>query len=340
MRRRTGFTLVELLVVIAIIGILIALLLPAVQAAREAARRSQCANNLKQIGLALHNYYDTYGSFPPIRVRDERDPAGTWHSQNIGWGARILPYIEQNAIADDINWNQWPGWNAHNGRNPDGARRQVIKGYLCPSDSGEGRVAWTDPTGAKVVGGNPDASYGHTNYVANIGPRWDIPSRGRDARNIFWEVRYRNNGEKPSKSTMAGVRDGTSNTVAVSECLIGFPYLREMPPSVTIAPNVNPCSTSGTLAPNGERQTGNSWFRGYRPSTFAFSSYVVPNSQWYGCAEYSGHTRFGPRSFHPGGVMCCMVDGSTHFVSETIEWATWRDLGNKADGNPVSITGN
>ena len=122
-----GFTLVELLVVIAIIGILVGLLLPAVQAAREAARRMQCSNNLKQIGLAVHLYNDVYNKIPPVRVAAyNTGPA-------ISWNARILPFIEQKALYDSVDWSRYnsPSNNAS-------VTNKVVVTFLCPSDSGEG----------------------------------------------------------------------------------------------------------------------------------------------------------------------------------------------------------
>ena len=116
--RRRAFTLIELLVVIAIIGILIALLLPAVQQAREAARRSQCKNNLKQIGLALQNYVDQTQLFPPGSIRDYVNyPAGTgsWNTSMLSWGARILPYVDKKAISQKIDWGIYPGTSGGNG---------------------------------------------------------------------------------------------------------------------------------------------------------------------------------------------------------------------------------
>lgn len=333
MRRRTGFTLVELLVVIAIIGILIALLLPAVQAAREAARRSQCSNNLKQIGLALHNYVDTAKAFPPARVRDERCST-TWTSNNTNWAARILAHMEQSALYDAIDWTVWPGWNAPN----DAVRNQVVKGFLCPSDGGEGNVPWTDPSGARVTGGSPNAAYGHTNYVGCIGDDWQIRVRTRDNHGLFFEMRYFNSGENAGAVKFASIRDGTSNTVAVSECIIGFPRLRinstePNPPT----PDDNGCPTSGTPYTGGDQQRGNSWFRGYEPASMAFTTLMTPNSRLYDCGENSGNAAMTARSFHPGGVQCVFADGSGHFVSETIDWTVWRWLGNKADGNPVQL---
>jgi len=298
MKRRYGFTLVELLVVIAIIGILIALLLPAVQAAREAARRAQCSNNLKQIGLALHNYHDTFKAFPPARVRDTRH-SQSWNSNNTIWAARILANVEQSALHDAIDWTVWPGWNAPN----DVVRNQVVKGYLCPSDSGDGQVAWTAPDGTRAVGGSPSAALGHTNYVGNIGDSYTIASYASDCDGIFFQMTYRTTGDSGAVN-FASLRDGTSNTLAVSECVIGFPRLRVN----STAPDPptgsdNGCPTSGTPYAAGTwQQRGNSWFRGYEPSSMVFSTVMTPNSPLYDCGLNSGNAALAARSFHPGGV--------------------------------------
>ncbi|MCA9018377.1 MAG: DUF1559 domain-containing protein, partial [Planctomycetaceae bacterium] len=140
-RKVRGFTLIELLVVIAIIAILIALLLPAVQQAREAARRTQCKNNLKQIGLALHNYHDVYKMLPPGRTRKHSSlvPGSAWYAGNISWLPRLLAQIDQANIYNTIDWNLGngtSGTDGHggvNGTNPTGARRQIIPAFRCPS---------------------------------------------------------------------------------------------------------------------------------------------------------------------------------------------------------------
>src|SRR4051812_28657474 len=206
---RRGFTLIELLVVIAIIGVLIALLLPAVQSAREAARRSQCTNNLKQIGLGMHNYHSALGSFPPGASKNPKNGPGdsdlTWSS----WSAHglLLPYMEQRALYDAANFS----W----GVNPYGdpcyyvnstVANTIVNGFLCPSDPNAGR---------------PNIN----NYFASVGTTSDFMTV-----NCWGGI---NPACKATGSTgvftffdaygIAQITDGTSNTVAYSESLTGKP---------------------------------------------------------------------------------------------------------------------
>ena len=184
-----GFTLIELLVVIAIIAILIALLLPAVQQAREAARRTQCRNNLKQIGLALHNYESTHGVLPPGHVRG----AGPNFPAHLTWGFQLLPYLDQNAVYELIDpTNQYMGGCTPNG----GVMETRVGAYLCPSDT-EAEPVLT--------------CFGRINYVANTGighlRKENIPSH---QTGIFYQV---------SSVRLRDVSDGTSNTVCISETI-------------------------------------------------------------------------------------------------------------------------
>jgi len=336
-KRRLGFTLVELLVVIAIIGILIALLLPAVQAAREAARRSQCSNNLKQIGLALHNYHDIYRCFPPIRVRDSRC-SSTWLSQNISWAARVTGQLELTTLYDRTNWEVWPGWDPPNNA-ADGPLLAKPAAFRCPSDSGEGQVAWTDLDGDRVAGGTPRVNEGSNNYMACVGDDYSIQTTSQNCRGLFFCMTWRN-PPRDEKINIAALRDGTSNTVAVSECIIGFPIVRT---NSTNPPrdqwmNGNGCPTSGYRTnTNDTGQRGSAWFRGYEPCSIAFTTLMAPNSPFTDCGANSGNVAHAARSFHPGGVQAAFADGSTHFIAETIDWATWRWMGNKADGNVIQI---
>ncbi len=322
---RRAFTLIELLVVIAIIAILVALLLPAVQQAREAARRTQCKNNLKQIGLALHNYHDTYGCFPPGRTRNTYSGQGVgWYRGNIGWLPRLLPQMEQGNLFQSIDWSLGyagvrgsDGDQGVNGANPNGARRQIIPAFRCPSDPGNGSVPWITPTGQAVSGRSTNASYATTNYAAAVGNATRL------------------NGNPPglfgqnTKRSFRDITDGSSNTVVVSEVVIGFFRLAS-----NDGGNRTQCNSAGKDT-NTNRQAGNSWFYNYFPQNAFFSSLNTPNAKAFDCGVNSDRVNQASRSVHTGGVQCLLGDGSVRFISESLDVRTWRNLGNMADGQVV-----
>jgi prepilin-type N-terminal cleavage/methylation domain-containing protein/prepilin-type processing-associated H-X9-DG protein len=320
--RNRGFTLIELLVVIAIIAILIALLLPAVQQAREAARRSQCKNNLKQIGLALHNYHDVYSCLPAGRIRGSGPFSGasTWLAGNIGILPRILAQMDQTAVFNMIDWNLGNGTIDGNGgvngqTNPPGARRQIIAAFRCPTDPGRGGISWTSPSGTKVNGGTPDASYAHGNYMGNNGTTANMSTR---TNGIF--------GQNTS-TRLRDILDGTSETLLMSEIVIGFPALW-----VSETPSAgSPCPTTGTAHTNGY-QSGMSWFYALYPFHSVFTTRVGPNSRLWDCGANTDRVMHASRSLHTGGVQTVFCDGSVRFINENIDLATWEDLGDKADG--------
>ncbi len=322
--RQRGFTLIELLVVIAIIAILVALLLPAVQQAREAARRTQCKNNLKQIGLALHNYHDTYRVFPPGRTRNTYSGiVDAWYTGNIAWQPRILPQIEQGNIFQTIDWNMGQGTSGTdghggvNGANPSGARRQVIPAFRCPSDPGSGRVPWTTLAGAQVSGQTPNAAYASNNYVAAVG---DTTRLNANPPGLFGQN---------TKRQMRDISDGSSNTVIVAETVIGFYRIAS-----NDSGNRTLCAAAGKDT-NTSRQAGMSWFYSYFPQCAFFSSFVGPNSKEYDCGVNSDRVNQAARSLHTGGVQTLLGDGSVRFVSENIDLQTWRNLGNISDGQVI-----
>jgi prepilin-type N-terminal cleavage/methylation domain-containing protein len=187
MRTRSAFTLVELLVVIAIIGVLVALLLPAVQYAREAANRMSCSNNLKQIGLAMHNYHDVHRRLPPGWIGTTDDPAAP---TGWGWASMILPQIEQGPLYDRIDFNV-PVAHAANADE----RTVVIASYLCPSDGGEDR--WEH-------GG---IEFARSNYVASFGT-FETEEAPANGDGVFFRL---------SKTKFASITDGLSNTLLVGE---------------------------------------------------------------------------------------------------------------------------
>jgi len=335
--RRRGFTLIELLVVIAIIAVLIALLLPAVQSAREAARRTQCVNNLKQLGIALHNYHDTIGSFPPGGISSGQLNRW-WYGSWWGWEAMVLAQMEQAPLFNSCNF-------ATGNIEPANSTIYVtiISSYLCPSD--DSFKLFADLTGLTCWGDCGENYYGRivtaagTNYVGNQGdnrtgnPAWDqyagdpvgVLSTGasygcaNSYRGMFGDC------SDGIGSNIAKCTDGTSNTLLVGEN----------------SPNYN-----GSLA----------WVNGNQ----GFASTVVPLN-WRtnlkdGQIDTDGTTcsmahnltidsphcyrnqvyTYGFKSKHPGGGNFTFSDGSVKFIKQTINFRVYNALGSKAGGEVVS----
>jgi len=315
MKARRGFTLVELLVVIAIIGILIALLLPAVQAAREAARRAQCTNNLKQLGLALHNFHDTYKEFPTAShqplLREPGYVGNPWDGWTNGrdrWSylTVLLPFLEQQPLYDEFLSNHvgqtrpWHNTSFANAR---------IATILCPSDPGS-------------KGGT---NRGPTSYHANRGDYWLDWDWG-ECRGVFGR------GGR-TVINMALVKDGTSNTIAIAECKIGVQgskrvtegFARDVsganngaPPSLCLAciDSSNPQYYSCNVE-TGDWQIGWRWADSRTPYT-TFHTMLPPNSASCGRRAESW-ALVTASSYHPGGVNVLLCDGSVRFISETID---------------------
>jgi prepilin-type N-terminal cleavage/methylation domain-containing protein/prepilin-type processing-associated H-X9-DG protein len=340
--RRRAFTLIELLVVIAIIAVLIALLLPAVQQAREAARRSQCKNNLKQYGLALHNYHDTFGVFA---IGGD----GTWGTNDsLGWHARILPYMDGTPLYNQINWKMPPGWmqppptlfagphssflsvTVSTGTTMRGA--PALPTYICPSDSHPCTPRWNDWAGSDHY---TDAADG--NYCGSLGSQ-STPSNGGAACEQWQQFAFpgtAGHGNTSTNDTLSGmftrwianikmsdVGDGTSNVIFVGEML----------------PTCNDHSRGG----NGL------W--SYNGANNAHASTVVPintynTCSWATSAQISNslctgmdkwNWSWGFRSMHTGGAQFLFVDGSVHFLSQNINHGTtYQRLGGRNDGQPL-----
>lgn len=347
-RRYRGFTLVELLVVIAIIGILIALLLPAVQAAREAARRSQCSNNLKQFGLALHNYHDTYKAFPAGAGPGVRpNPSSTAHQGWNAWGgiAGLLPFIEQAPLADLIVWDIY--WNDTGSGNRVVADT-LIPSFQCPSDPG-----------FMLDYGN----MGSISYNLCHGPaaEWEVGRRGQAGlfENQVWY-------------TMASIKDGTSNTIAMAECRMGQnsgPWLATKRDPSYIVPDQGWPGNSASgdsrafTATAADITTINTYYNAclaaYDSSSAWHDDYDQQGRFWVSArgvwASYCT-TLIGPNagpgcdndhsvtsvcvkeasSYHPGGAQYLNADGSVTFGSETIDQAIWISLGTIKGGEAVS----
>jgi prepilin-type N-terminal cleavage/methylation domain-containing protein/prepilin-type processing-associated H-X9-DG protein len=307
-RRRAGFTLVELLVVIAIIGILVALLLPAVQAAREAARRMQCSNHLKQTGLALHNYHDTYKSFPiALIVRVNTSPL---YGFGWTWQARILPFLEQNALYDQIG--DAVGSDSGTSTSP----LQLLAGrdtkltmYQCPSH----------PTGVA----NPAKSgYQLSTYNGVCGST----TFNDDQTDEATDIGYRGNGIffLNGRVSMADVLDGTTNTLIVAEVqddLRGAPNSNRMPGSDR---KYNFSSGGDGNPPTDVTE----YLVGMEADDPINANTRDANGHFNNDGEYAG-------SYHPGGAMFVMTDGSVRFLAETINMTTYRALSTRAGGEVV-----
>ena len=321
-KRRLAFTLVELLVVIAIIGILIALLLPAVQAAREAARRSQCTNNLKQIGLGLHNYESAYNSFP-FRMCGTESGSVSNGGRASGW-VPLLPFTEQAPLYDAIKAGTGSPAVPY-GPTPvvDSVANvsaisfkpwySQVPGLLCPSDPKTNRND-TDP--------------GKSNYAFSMGDSivvGDATNGGNGLltkrhRGIFW---------RKSGTRLRDITDGTSNTIAASEKSIGQDSSNTIKGAIAYGTS-SPSTCFGYKGSNGQLsgasgyyyRQGRRWADG--ASVFAgITTVLPPNSP--SCIESNSDTSYGiftPTSYHPGGVLALLADGSARFIGETIDTGT------------------
>jgi prepilin-type N-terminal cleavage/methylation domain-containing protein len=302
-----GFTLVELLVVIAIIGILVALLLPAVQAAREAARRMQCTNNLKQMGIALHNYHDTYKTFPPGGIEcggAVNGPCnGTYGRRQLTtWTLCILPFMEQQPLYDQYNFNLG---------NTDPANAAVcqtnIPAYVCPSDTR------TD-IAARPASGPHRFDYAPGTYrsVSGVtrrrgGPHFDEPQSLNAADRGLLHVVY-GNGARWSTERMADVIDGTANTLMIGE------YAS------------TPCPRAGGMS-NGRCRRATFWaytYTSYNQSSITAGSptaFGVPNYDdcVYNSGAHSNDCKRAFASLHPGIVNFALVDGSVRGIPITVD---------------------
>jgi prepilin-type N-terminal cleavage/methylation domain-containing protein/prepilin-type processing-associated H-X9-DG protein len=359
-RRHQGFTLIELLVVIAIIAILIALLVPAVQKVREAAARTQCVNNMKQVGLALHAYHDAKKRFPPASQvpfatvnqdsnLDFRLPFGP------NWAVMILPFIDQGPLYTQANPDSYPGispvpnvskWSAANMTTLAGIntswtniRGQVVPVYLCPSDNPNNQVPYNDTTSAHgfpaVSGwarGNYGVVCGFNDYDHQNGGA-TITSTTSGVSTISSPMMAANYGCR-----IVDVTDGSSNTIMVAEIRAGISPLDPRGvwalgfPSSSIvnagrdATNPTPNNLLGDGAASSgqgdEIQTCNAFWVPTMGSQFGMGCLTG------GTVMTSGQSR----SKHPGGVNVCFADGSVQFVHNSISQLTWVLLCSKADG--------
>ena len=324
--RRRGFTLIELLVVIAIIGVLIGLLLPAVQSAREAARRAQCVNNLKQIGLAIHNYESVHGCFPAgyqswagNGFRDSQ--TGDW-GPGWGWLTALMPMVEQGSIYNALNTNL-PCWNAEN----TSLVKTTVSVFLCPSAGNIDETVGVTDIDMNVWQG---AVFARANYVHNVGWNdvWTAPAtidyedpiRGANG------VMFRN-----SRVRIPAITDGLSNTVAAGERV---PWLADAvwPGVVPGAKHYsyNEFASSGTGGTGINYDNAGSYLGANSGPSIYEDPQIIhpPNSP-------IGHTD-EMYSMHPGGSNVLMCDGSVRFVKHTVRLATWQALCSRGVGEVVS----
>lgn len=306
-----GFTLIELLVAIAIVAVLLGLLLPAVQKVRASAARSSCQNNLKQIGIALHNHHSASGSLPPGR--------GTPSPAIFSTLAYLLPHLEQDSARAMIDFTAAPTTftvppnTIHDGTRNYPAATTLIRTFLCPADSASGRV--------------PGQPFAGTNYVANAG----------SGANSGWLTQSDGVFFLGSVVKLEHITDGTSNTAAFSERTLGDGgsadlrrAMREIPGNVDTTSTA--CESGGTW--NGER--GAKWIVGNYGNTL-YNHAALPNPPEFDCINATQQKgRLASRSEHAGGVNMLFCDGGVRFLRNETGQVNWRALATRSGGDSAA----
>ena len=346
LRSQGGFTLVELLVVIAIIGMLIALLLPAVQAAREAGRRAQCSNNLKQHGLGLLNYHDTHLKFPPGSANNVR-PFGQITGQHWGasWMVYIMPYIELNSIHQNWTYDQQYNSSANTGPRRligdlvPNSPRPTFDVYRCPSSP-----MTVTHSASTTAPGSMIADYmGIAGCINNIAGATNTPG---SANTPYGPVGRTGILGYNSQVRIADASDGTSNTLAVAECgqflWLNVNTKREWRPGYQHGFGMGCAGHSGTAnvlntAPpnNGNGRVFNTSTVRYRVNSFT-SRYATTNVDTCGNGMCSNSGNNHPiRSAHPAGALGVFADGSVHFLRDTLDLIVLARYASRNDGLAV-----
>ncbi len=334
---RRGFTLVELLVVIAIIGILIALLLPAVQAAREAARRSQCSNNLKQIGLALHNYHDANKTFPfSWMVYLPSGGLGMDTNAQV-WGTRILPYLEQSALYDQYD-SRYPSFNEFAAIPAVAQNLTVIQtpisAFVCPSTPGDAEsriydadlnpdypVTWRcAPSDYSAITGvlGQFATLAYANWTGSGSRSGVLQYNGHNTSTLQLEL---------GPSRIGDIKDGTSNTAMIGERVGGDTIYKKGGQVSSMSSLLGPSNGGGW----GDIMNGEMWYGG---TLHDGTGLPGDGPCAINCSNYRNGGFF---SFHPGGAQFCLADGSVRFVSETVDAFTLASLTTRSRGEVAPL---